>query len=54
MPQLSRRSRVAYSIILKMLNNPEHNATLQTLEAVAQALGVKVTDLIEDDTPSPK
>lgn len=50
--ELSRRARVAYSIVLKIFNNPEHNATIQTLEAIAQALGVRVIDLIEETPPT--
>jgi DNA-binding Xre family transcriptional regulator len=49
--ELARQSRIAYSAVLKMFNNPEYNATLETLEAVARVLGVRVTELIEDESP---
>lgn len=49
---LQMRSGVAYNVILRIFNNPEYNVTIQTLEALAAALEVKVTDLIED-FPSP-
>jgi len=52
--ELSRRARIAYNLVLKIFSNPEHNATMQTLEAIAQALGVKVTDLIVDESPKAK
>jgi len=47
--ELARRSRISYTSISNMFKDPEYNATLETLEALAKALGVKVTDLIDDD-----
>lgn len=50
--ELFKRSNVAYNVILRIFNNPEYNATLQTLEALAAALGVKVRDLIDEEAPN--
>jgi DNA-binding Xre family transcriptional regulator len=49
--ELSRQSRVAYSVILRLFKDPDYNATFETLQAVARALGVRVADLIEEETP---
>jgi DNA-binding Xre family transcriptional regulator len=50
--ELSRQSRVAYSVILRMFNDPAYNATLETLQKVAKALGVRVADLLAEDPPN--
>ncbi|GHO45182.1 helix-turn-helix domain-containing protein [Ktedonospora formicarum] len=45
---LSRRAEMAYNTVQKMVKNPYHDVSLDTLNRVAKALGVKTTELLED------
>ncbi|HEU4324658.1 MAG TPA: helix-turn-helix transcriptional regulator [Roseiflexaceae bacterium] len=53
MAKLSRRADVAYRTIVRMWHNPEHDASISTLEKIAKALGVRVVDLIADEEELP-
>jgi DNA-binding Xre family transcriptional regulator len=48
MNKLSQRSEVSYNIIKDIFRNPYRIVTTDTLNRLAAALGVPVTDLIED------
>ncbi len=48
---LSRRADLAYGTVWQIWNDPSRDVSLRTLEKLADALGVSVTDLIEDDQP---
>lgn len=47
--RLARESNVGYNVVLKLFNKPNHNATLETLQAIADALGVRVSDLLAEE-----
>jgi putative transcriptional regulator len=49
MAKLSRRADVAYRTIVRLWHNPEHDASMSTLEKIAKALGVRVVDLIVEE-----
>ncbi len=46
--RLSRLADVNYKTINILWNDPYHEVTTTTLDKIAKALGVPVTDLIED------
>ena len=48
MNKLSQRSEVSYNIIRDIFNNPFRTVNTDTLNRIAKALEVPVTDLIED------
>ena len=53
--KLSRMADVSLNTIQAMYHNPYHDAVLSTLDRLAKALGVNVSDLYEvvsDDKPS--
>jgi DNA-binding Xre family transcriptional regulator len=52
--KLSRMADVSLNTIQAMVHNPYHDAVLSTLDRLAKALGVNVSDLYEvvpDDNP---
>lgn len=49
MTKLSHRSEVAYNTIRKLFKDPYAEVTVTTLRRLADALGVSVRDLIEDE-----
>jgi transcriptional regulator with XRE-family HTH domain len=49
MGKLSRMSDVSYSTIARICNDERYSPTLIVLERIAKALGVRVTDLFEED-----
>ncbi|MBA2679539.1 MAG: helix-turn-helix transcriptional regulator [Ktedonobacteraceae bacterium] len=49
--KLQRKANIAFRTITKIWHNPELDVQLSTLDKIAQALGVNLTDLI-DDLPS--
>lgn len=49
--KLSRRADLAYRTVWQLWNNPDRDVSIKTLGKLAEAMGVRVTDLIEDDTP---
>ena len=50
--KLSQRSEVSYNIIWDIFNNPFRSISTDTLNRIAVALDVPVTELIED-APAP-
>lgn len=48
MNKLSQRSEVSYNIIRDIFNNPFRTVNTDTLNRIAKALDVPVTDLLED------
>jgi len=52
--KLARLANVGYNIIRAIFNDPDYNPTFETLQKIAQALNVKVTELIVDDPPKTK
>nr|BBH95359.1 hypothetical protein KTA_35580 [Thermogemmatispora argillosa] len=46
--KLSQRSEVSYNIIKEIFRDPYHVVTTDTLQRLARALRVPVTELIED------
>jgi DNA-binding Xre family transcriptional regulator len=46
--KLSQRSEVSYNIIRDIFNNPFRTINTDTLNRIAKALEVPVTELIED------
>jgi transcriptional regulator with XRE-family HTH domain len=61
MAKLQRMADINLKTIQAIWHNPQHDASLKTLDKIARALGVPVTELIEDvpedlpwDTKKPK
>jgi len=57
MARLQRLADINLKTLQAIWHNPQHDASLNTLDKLAKALGVPVTDLIEDVpemTPPPK
>ena len=50
--RLERTAGIDIKTVRSIWHNPRHNASFDTLEKIAAALGVSVTTLIEDDNPS--
>ncbi len=50
---LSRKANVTQGVIRKIWRNPHHDASFSTLQKIAEALGVSVRDLIEDEETLP-
>ena len=48
MAKLQRMADINLKTIQSIWHNPRHDASLNTLDKIAKALGVPVTDLIED------
>ncbi len=48
MVALSRRSEVSYGTVFKLWHNRHKDVSLSTLEKIAQALDVRICDLIHD------
>ncbi|MFL5626445.1 MAG: helix-turn-helix domain-containing protein [Ktedonobacteraceae bacterium] len=48
MTKLSRMTELNYKTIYAVWHNPQHDVSLNTLDKIAKALEVPVTDLIED------
>jgi transcriptional regulator with XRE-family HTH domain len=51
--KLSRRADLAYGTVWQLWNDPERDVSIKTLGKLAEALGVPLTSLIEDD-PAPE
>jgi transcriptional regulator with XRE-family HTH domain len=49
MAKLSRKADVAYRTIVRIWHDPKHDASISTLTKIANALGVRVVDLIGED-----
>lgn len=47
--ELSREAKIAYSTAYALWGNPDYSANFDTLKAIARALHVRVSDLIEED-----
>jgi len=47
--KLSRRADLAYRTVWQLWNEPERDVTVGTLKKLADALGIRVVDLIEDE-----
>jgi transcriptional regulator with XRE-family HTH domain len=61
MARLQRLADINLKTIQAIWHNPQHDASLKTLDKIAKALGVPITELIEDvpedlpqDTRKPK
>ena len=50
MSTLSRRADLGFSTVKRLWQHPESSATTDTLERVAQALGVQIQDLFEQES----
>lgn len=48
MARLQRAADINLKTMQSIWHNPQHDASLNTLDKLAKALGVPVTDLIED------
>ncbi len=48
MSKLSRLADVSYNTTQALFHNPQHDVSLYILHRIAQALGVRVCDLIEE------
>jgi DNA-binding Xre family transcriptional regulator len=51
MTRLSRISDVNYKTIQAIFNDPYRDVAYSTLDKIAKALGVEVSDLVEDVKP---
>lgn len=51
MNKLSQRSEISYNIVRALFHNPYHVIRTDTLDRLALALDVPVTELIEDVSP---
>ncbi len=49
MAKLSRMADISYNTAQAISHNPHHDISLYVLDRIAKALGVKVSDLIEED-----
>ncbi len=47
--KLSRRADLAYRTVWELWRDPDRDVSIKTLGKIAEALGVPVTDLIEND-----
>ncbi len=47
--KLSRRADLAYRTVWQLWNEPERDVTVGTLKKLADALGIRVVDLIDDE-----
>ncbi len=52
--KLSRRSDLAYGTVWQLWNDPDRDVSIKTLGKIADALGVRVTDLIEEEAIEPQ
>jgi len=48
MAKLQRAADINLKTIQAIWHNPQHDASLKTLDKIAKALGVPITELIED------
>lgn len=46
---LARATKLGYSTIKRLWQNPYHETSTVTLEKIARVLGVKTSDLLEDE-----
>ena len=46
--KLSRRADLAYGTVWQLWNDPDRDVSLKTLNKLAEAMGVRVTDLLEE------
>jgi transcriptional regulator with XRE-family HTH domain len=53
MARLQRAADINLKTIQAIWHNPQHDASLNTLDKIARALGVPVTELIEDVPEDP-
>ncbi len=51
--RLERTAGIDIKTVRAIWHNPQHNASFETLEKIAAAIGVPVTNLIEDDSAKP-
>jgi len=51
---LSRKANVTLGVVRKIWRNDQHDASFNTLQKIAQALGVPVSELIEDGEAPPE
>ena len=49
MGKLFRMSDVSFSTVRRMCNDTSYSPSLETLEKVARSLGVKISDLYQED-----
>ncbi len=52
--KLSRRADLAYRTVWQLWNDPDRDVSIKTLGKIADALGVPVTDLIEEEAEATK
>jgi DNA-binding Xre family transcriptional regulator len=46
--KISRRADLNYKTVFQLWHDPHRDVTLHTLEKMAKALGVRVTDLLDE------
>jgi transcriptional regulator with XRE-family HTH domain len=51
--KLARRADVAFKTVQNLWHNPHQDVQLSTLAKLARAMGVKLTDLLEDQVDGP-
>lgn len=51
MAKLSRKADLSIVTIRRIWRNPEYDVSLSTLQKIADALGVSVHELIDNDSP---
>jgi DNA-binding Xre family transcriptional regulator len=51
---LSRKANVTLAVIRKIWRNDQHDVSFNTLQKIAQALEVRVSELIEDGDAPPE
>ncbi len=49
---LARRANLTQNVIRRLWRNPHHDASFSTLEKIADAMGVSIHEIIDDD-PEP-
>lgn len=52
--KLSRRADLAYRTVWQLWNDPDRDVSIKTLGKIADALGVRVADLIEEEAEAAK
>jgi transcriptional regulator with XRE-family HTH domain len=53
MAKLSRMADLNYNTVLELCRDPYHDAAISTLERIAQALKVPISEIMEEETLPP-
>lgn len=49
MGKLSRMSDVSFSTVRRLCNDAQYSPSLETLEKIARSLGIKISDLYQEE-----